>query len=94
MYDLEQLGKRLFNARRNKKLTQVELCEIMSIDQSTYSKMENGKYDITISQLYELSSILNVSIMWLIGENPKTFEKNMSDAQLLEYIHHIISIRK
>jgi transcriptional regulator with XRE-family HTH domain len=91
-YDLVSLGSRIYNARKNKNMTQGEICEILDMTQPTYSKLENGKYNINISLLYQISSILDVSLAWMVsGENSD--HGNSENLQLDKNRTYIITIR-
>jgi transcriptional regulator with XRE-family HTH domain len=94
--DAVRLGNRIRTARRNKELTQVEVSNLLGISQTAYSRLEGGQSSvIDISLLYQISSILDVSIMWLLDENYIISE--LTDRERLEvekFIRYIISIRK
>ncbi|WP_205630532.1 XRE family transcriptional regulator [Flavobacterium psychrophilum] len=48
--------------RKNKKLTQKEFSSIIKIDDSQFSKIEQGKLQPTLNQLLEISSNFNISL--------------------------------
>lgn len=64
---MESFGSRLRAAREKKNVKQNKLCKDIGINQSVYSRVENGKYDIPLSLLFLLSHYLDVSIPWLLG---------------------------
>jgi len=93
-YEKIEIGNRIYIARTNKNLKQYEMCKLLNISQSTYSKIENGKYDIPLSVLFNISEILNVSVTWLLGADE---ESEYSHDELLEiekFKRYIKSIRK
>lgn len=93
-YDKVELGNRIYFARNNKKLKQIDVCNKLRISQSTYSKIETGKIEITLSDLFDLSEILDVPLSWLIGINS---DDDFTDEELYEinkFKRYIKSIRK
>jgi len=66
-YNQSEISKRIYIARKNKGIKQIEACQLLRIGQSTYSRIESGRYDFSISLLYKLSNIYDVSVSWLLG---------------------------
>ena len=60
-------SKRLKELRKAKKLTQLQVQMRVFIDQSDYSKMENGKRDPTIDQVILLAKLFETSIDYICG---------------------------
>ena len=60
---------RLRNLREDNDYSQKQIAEMLYIDQSTYSRYENGLLDIPLSILIKLSNIYNVSIDYLIDKD-------------------------
>lgn len=50
-----QILKNIREIRLSKKLSQENTADVIGIDTSTYSKIENGKIDLTIDRLAELA---------------------------------------
>ena len=48
--------------RKQKGITQQRLSEVSGIDQSSISRMENGKQGISLNNLYLIANALEVSI--------------------------------
>lgn len=93
-YDKMAIGNRACAARTNKNLKQDEVAALLGIHQATYSKFENGRYDIHLSQLIKLCNILDISVSWLIGED---IISDLTDSERLEhenYKKYILSKRK
>ena len=93
MYNAISIGNRIFIARKNKGLKQMEVCKQLGIGQSTYSYMETGRKDIPLSVLFALAEMLDVSIPWIIGGNDEGFTSD----ELLEiekFKNYIRSQRK
>ncbi|MDF2537399.1 MAG: Helix-turn-helix domain [Herbinix sp.] len=92
MYDKIKFGNKLSVARRKKGLKQSVIAGLLGIHQTTYSKIENGKGEVTLTHLYILSNTLGVSVSWLIGET----DTDVTADELLQielYKQYIISIR-
>lgn len=82
-YDMVSIGNRLKAARERKNIIQSQLCKDIGINQSTYSKIENGKYNPPLLLFLSLCEYLDVSILWLLGkENDKNNE--FTDSEYLE----------
>ena len=58
---------RLKNLRKEKGYTQVKIQMLTGIDQSDYSKLENGKRYYTFEQLKKLALALDTSMDYLAG---------------------------
>lgn len=94
MYDGIAIGNRAYEARKNKNLKQHEVGAALGIHQATYSKFENGQYDMPLSQVIKLCNILDVSVSWLIGEDIIA-DLTDNERQIVEhFIRYIKNIRK
>lgn len=58
---------RLKELRKSRHLTQVQMQIITGIDQSDYSKIENGKRYYTFEQCKQIALALNTSMDYLAG---------------------------
>ena len=58
---------RLKQLRKSKHLTQVQMQMLTGIDQSDYSKIENGKRYYTFEQCKRIALALNTSMDYLAG---------------------------
>lgn len=65
------LGRRLKEARKDAKLTQVEIAGLIGISQANYSYYENGASVISAGLLYKISQITHYSADYLIGLTDK-----------------------
>ena len=54
------LGKRIQEIRKSRKITQEQLAELVSMDTSSISNIENGKYYPSSENLDKILEILNV----------------------------------
>lgn len=60
-------GERLKKARKERKLSQEEVGELLNISRSNISKYENEELEPNIQTLKELCKIYNVSADYIIG---------------------------
>lgn len=58
---------RLKELRKSRRLTQVQMQMLTGIDQSDYSKIENGKRYYTFEQCKRIAIALNTSMDYLAG---------------------------
>lgn len=58
----EVIGKQIRTFRENKGFSQDELAEIMEVNRSTISKVETGKFAITIDYLVKFAWYLDFNI--------------------------------
>jgi XRE family transcriptional regulator, regulator of sulfur utilization len=65
----KELAERIRSRRASKGLKQEDIAEQLGIAIGTYSNIERGKTDITVSRLYEIANILNESIYDFLPEN-------------------------
>ena len=93
-YNAYEIGQRARSARNNKNIMQKELSEMLGIGQSTYSKFENGEYDMPLSEVVRLCEYLGISVSWLIGEKGLP---RLTDYEALEvetFMQFLISKRR
>ena len=62
-----EFGKKLFELRKQKNLSQEQLAEKMGVARQTISKWELGETSPDLKQAKELSKIFNVSLDELVG---------------------------
>ena len=58
----ERLGKNIKKIRTRKGMSQGDICRALDMDRGYMSAIENGKKNITISQLERLAQALAVSV--------------------------------
>jgi transcriptional regulator with XRE-family HTH domain len=68
-FDKLRLGERIYAARSKKGLKQNEVYEKIGLHQSAYSDIENGKRLPSIPLLFDIATILDTSVSYLIGES-------------------------
>ena len=61
------IGTRIMNLRREKRLTQVDLAELLDISYMTVRRWETGKSTPTLGQIERMTEIFNVPAQYLIG---------------------------
>ncbi|MDX9919842.1 MAG: helix-turn-helix transcriptional regulator [Paludibacter sp.] len=60
------IGERIKSIRENKGLTQQQVSDECDFEKSTISRIESGRTNITIKNLYKLSKALGVKIKDLV----------------------------
>ena len=68
--DYEMMGKRLKEARRKAKMTQVQLAAACDCDPKHISAVENGKKHPSFDLLLIASEELNVSLEYIMKDSP------------------------
>lgn len=58
---------RIRDLREDNDLTQAEIAKVINTSQQQYSKIENGKSDISGEKLIILSKFYNVSVDYILG---------------------------
>lgn len=66
------VGKRIRMLRESKGLTQKEAADALEMPRSTYVHYEDGSNEPKISVLVKLALYYNISVDWLIGNEPKS----------------------
>ncbi len=68
MLNLEKIGNKISELRKQKNLKQNELAEALFVTHQAVSKWENGKSIPSIEILYDLTKLFNVSIDYLLND--------------------------
>jgi transcriptional regulator with XRE-family HTH domain len=66
---LELVGRKIRQLRRQRKLTQVELAEKIGIHQSDLSRMEQGEYKVGLDTLLKILGTFDMNIGEFFEEN-------------------------
>src|SRR5512133_79060 len=69
---LELVGRKIRQLRRQRKLTQVELAEKIGIHQSDLSRMEKGEYKVGLDTLLKILGTFDLGIGEFFDENERT----------------------
>lgn len=80
---MKNIIEKIKEIRIAKRYSQEDLAEKLNINQSTYFKIENGKTELTITRIYEIAKILEVSVSELLGIGPNNVPE--MDNSELEY---------
>ena len=67
MDDVSLLGERLAKARQNRGYSAPQLAQRMGIKPATIDRWESGETVPRANRLHQLSGILNVPLLWLMG---------------------------
>ena len=70
---LKQIGNKIRTLRELKKLTQENIAYELDITQKTYSNIENGISDVSISILYKISIVLGFTIKDILDLDEDSF---------------------
>ena len=67
----QQIGLRMRNARKDKKISQVDLSKLTGLDQGYISRLETGALEGTPDHLNKIAAAIGISVVELIGgESP------------------------
>ncbi len=66
MDELNLIGKNIRRLRKERKLTQEDLCGLAQIDRSYLSELENGKMNVTVKALVTIANALECSLIDLV----------------------------
>lgn len=70
---------RLKRLRKEKNETQYTLAELLSVNEKTISRWENGESNIKPDKAQQLADIFGVSVGYLLGYERKTGDFNIED---------------
>ena len=74
--------QRIKGFREKRNFTQEYMAEELNTSQRSYSSIENGQTQLTVVRLIEISKILQVDIMQIIGVWDKFEDLNTTNTQL------------
>ncbi len=63
------LSKRLKELRKEKKYRQLDVANVLDVDRTVYTRMENAKNDINYIQLIQLAAFFRTTVAYLLGES-------------------------
>ncbi len=66
MKELHIIGRNIARRRKERGLTQEDLCGLAEIDRSYLSEIENGKMNVTIRALVTIAAALDCTLVDLI----------------------------
>lgn len=73
------IGNRLKKARINKNLTQENLAEKLDVSITCLSRIECGKYEISLKRLDEICGLLDVKMSHVLDGSSSTSSNYLSD---------------
>ena len=68
MKELEVIGKNIVRLRKERKLTQEDLCGLTQMDRSHLSEIENGKMNVTVKSLVTIAQAMDCKLADLVLE--------------------------
>lgn len=69
MDNLKVIGLNIARIRKEKGMTQEDLCGVTELDRSHLSEIENGKINITIRSLSKIANSLNTNLVDLVSSD-------------------------
>ncbi|MCT4606638.1 MAG: helix-turn-helix domain-containing protein [Marinisporobacter sp.] len=96
---MKTIGERIKELREAKGLNSKEIANMLDINTSTYSKLENNKKSIGVLELRKITEYFSVSADYILGTNKPEAdmvmymkrEKNMSEEDI-EEVQMILSM--
>ena len=68
MFNNNSFGDRLKELRKSKKLTQVQVSELIDVQQGTYSRWENGTLEPNLEAVVKLAKLFDTTTDYLLGK--------------------------
>ena len=68
MFSNNSFGDRLKELRKSKKLTQVQVSEMIDVQQGTYSRWENGTLEPNLEAVVKLAKLFDTTTDYLLGK--------------------------
>lgn len=66
--DLKEIGRKLFNARKNKDLSRKALGKIVKLHESTIKRYEDGEIgSVSVQHMINFAQALDVDAAWIMG---------------------------
>lgn len=83
VFDLKKIGNKLFEFRKKKGLTQMEVSERAGISDRTYADIERGNVNMRVETLNLICQVLDITPNDVLTENLKT-EDSKSITELIQ----------
>ncbi len=71
MLDYKSIGRRIATNRKNAKLTQAYLAEVLDVSESYISQIERGNAKVSLPRLYQIADILRIDVALLVSDGSK-----------------------
>lgn len=97
---MKHIGENIRSLRRKRNWRQVEIANKLELSIPAFSKIETGATDISISRLFQIADILQVSVYEILlasGTNPKDLESRqltLVRSQLLEREREVLMLQR
>ncbi|GIZ16311.1 helix-turn-helix domain-containing protein [Capnocytophaga catalasegens] len=85
--------EKIRKVRENKNYTQEFMAESLHISQRAYSSIENGKTQLTIERLFDISKILEVSVSEILNLDNNNIYNNFNN-QGLKNRGHLVNFKQ
>lgn len=97
-----RISERLSELRKENNLSQKEISEYLNLDETNYSKMENGKRKLNVSALDKLCLLYNCSSQYILGESDEygsskivfSINKNNVDLNIIAKVNETMNYLK
>src|SRR5499427_9794901 len=73
------VGSRIRELRKGRRLTQVELSEMIGVAQSDLSRMEQGEYKVGLDTLFKILQVFDLKMSEFFGESETEAEREARD---------------
>ncbi len=78
-----QIGKNILNQRKYLGLTQAQLAELVGLENETISRIESGKYNVSISSLERFTQALQIDISDIVRANSENIPSQAESIAVL-----------
>lgn len=77
---MNMFGQRLKDLRREKKLTQQDIADVLGIEKSNISRFESGKQSLSSENIIKTAKYFDVSVDYILGiSDYKTINKKKEE---------------
>jgi transcriptional regulator with XRE-family HTH domain len=85
--DYDNIGKRIYGLRKEKKLSQMKLAELVDLSKNSISNIELGKQQCRTDKLLEFANVLETTLDYLMygGDNTGLGDVNIENQMLQEF---------
>lgn len=70
---MKLITQKIKNARETKNISQSWMAHKLGIHRSTYCEIENGNIELTVSRLFKILSLLDISPMDILPKNANDY---------------------
>ena len=87
-----KIGQRLQTIREGRKMSQSEFADILSVSQSTYSRLERGETHVSIEELTRIAETLDIPIYELLPESTNFHQTNSDRGAGVIFGNYIVNM--